>query len=107
MLTSDELQLLSKGLSSLPTPLVTRKKIYIQTLNYYAQSLRKKYVNAIKYYAPTPQPKRVETTTTSKIYCRLKFLPHDSYKSATQDFSGVQKVEHYINLTKNNLNNQS
>ena len=47
--------------------------MYIQTLNYYdlyAQSLRKKYVKAIKYYVPTPQPERVETTTTSKVYRR-------------------------------------
>ena len=97
MFTSDELQLLSKGLSFAPTPLVPQTRNYYDQ---YGQSLRKKYVKAIKYYVPTPQPERVETTTMSKIYCRLRFLPHDSYKSATQDFSGVQKVEHYIELTK-------
>ena len=48
----------------------------------------------------------MEATTTPKIYRRLKFLPHDSYKSAIQEFSGVQKVEHYMEWTKNNLNDQ-
>ena len=109
VLTPEELQLLSKGLSFSPTPTIPRKRMYIQTLNYfdlYAQSIRKKYVQAMKYYAPTSQPVQVETTTTSKIYRYLKFLPHDSYTSSTQDFSGIQKVEHYIELTKNNLNDQ-
>ena len=108
-LTPEELQLLSKGLSFAPTPSIPRNKMYIQTLNYYdlyARSLRTRYVNAVKYYAPTPQPEKVETTTTSKIYRRLKFLPRDSRKTATQEFSGIQKVEYYIELTKNNLNDE-
>ena len=52
-----------------------------------------------KKYASTSQPVQVEATTTSKIYCRLKFLPRDLYKSATQEFSGAQKVEHYMKLS--------
>ena len=68
--------------------------MYIQTLNYYdlyAQSLRKKYVSAVKYYASTSQSVQVEATTTSKIYRRLKFLPHDSHKSAIQEFQEYKK----------------
>ena len=109
-LTPEESQLLSKGLSFAPTPTMPQKKIYFQTLNYYdlyAQSLRKKYVNTVKYhYTPTSQPIQREATTTSKVYRHIKFLPRDSHKSATQEFSGVQKLEHYIELTKNNLNDQ-
>ena len=34
----------------------------------------------------------------------MKFLPHSSTRTQTQEFSGIQRVENYIELTKNELN---
>ena len=36
----------------------------------------------------------------------MKFLPKTTQRTSTQEFSGIQKVENYIELTKNNINNQ-
>jgi hypothetical protein len=35
----------------------------------------------------------------------MKFLPKTTGRTPTQEFSGIQKVEKYIELTKNNINN--
>ena len=35
----------------------------------------------------------------------MKFLPKTTQRTLTQEFSGIQKVENYIELTKNNINN--
>ena len=42
----------------------------------------------------------------AKIYRRMRFLPTPSTRTVTQQFSGIQKVKHYIESTKNELNNR-
>ena len=36
----------------------------------------------------------------------MKFLPKTTQRTLTQEYSGIKKVENYIELTKNNINNQ-
>ena len=108
-LSPDELQLLSKGLSFAPTPHLPLKKLFFQILDAfdsYARSVRQKYVHALYHSHNASQLTLEEDTETSKIYRRMKFLPNSTAKTLTQQFSGVPKVEHYIELTKNNLNDQ-
>ena len=106
-LTHEELQLLSKGLSFSPTPTLPLKKGYFQVLNHFdqfAKSIRQKYVHT-QFHAPTKQPQEEESTITSQVYRRMKFLPKITGRTLTQEYSGIQKVEKYIELTKNNINN--
>ena len=108
-LSPQELQLLSKGLSFAPTPSLPVRKTYFQVLNHfdsYAKSVRQKYVHA-QFYTPTAHSATEEQpTTTSNIYRSMKFLQKTTHRTSTEEFSGIQKVENYIELTKNNLNNQ-
>ena len=82
-------------------------KRYTQILNSYdafARSLRQKYVHA-QYHSHTQLQKPQEfQCTPAKIYRRMRFLPTPSTRTVTQQFSGIQKVEHYIESTKNELN---
>ena len=82
--------------------------MYLQLLYYYdqyAKTIRQKYVHAL-YCTPTVRMTQEEPTTTSKIYRNMKFLPKQTHRTFTQEFSRVQRVENYIELTKNRLNNQ-
>lgn len=109
-LSQDEIELLSKGLSFAPTPDQPLRKSYLQILDCfdsYARSVRQKYVHALYHSNTTHSTKEdTETSETSKIYRRMKFLHSSTTRTSTQQFSGVLKVEHYIELTKNNLNDQ-
>ena len=69
----------------------------------YAKSIRQKFVHA-QFQSKVSRSTQVEPTITGKIYRAMKFLPTRKQKTATQQFSGVGVVEHYIELTKNNLN---
>lgn len=107
-LSPDEVQLLSKGLSFSSTPDEPLKKSYFQLLDCfdsYARSVRQKYVHA-QYHPYTPLSSPTQETETSMLYRRMKFLPSSRSKTITQQFSGIHKVEHYIKLTKNNINDQ-
>ena len=44
--------------------------------------------------------------STAHIQRRMKFLPTTKKASHVQNFSGIIAVEHYVALTKNNLNEQ-
>ena len=107
ILSPEELQLLSKGLSFAPTPKPPVKKAHTQILDYfdtYARSVRQKYVDTIKYFSKAmPMVQK----PTSKIYRPTKFVPKSKQNTLEQQFSGVSSVEHYIELTKNNLNTTS
>ena len=107
-LSPDEVQLLSKGLSFSPTPDQPLKRTYFQILDCfdsYARSVRQKYVNA-QFHPYLRPPSPTQETESSMVYRRMKFLPSSRSITATQQFSGIHKVEHYIELTKNNINDQ-
>ena len=48
----------------------------------------------------------LEPTITDYVFRKMKFLPKSSTVTFTQVFSVVPQLEHYIELTKNNLNDQ-
>ena len=107
-LSLEERQLLGKGLSFAPTPKIPVKKAYTQVLDCFdsfAKSVRQKYVDTLRYYSKVTSVPQEEPTITSKIYRPMKFVPKSKQNTLEQQFSGVSSVEHYIELTKNNLNN--
>ena len=107
-LSQEERQLLGKGLSFAPTPKIPVKKAYTQVLDCFdsfAKSVRQKYVDTLRYFSKAMSVPQEEPTTTSKIYRPMKFVPKSKHNTLEQQFSGVSSVEHYIELTKNNLNN--
>ena len=70
-LTTEELNILDKGLSFAPTDLTTEPKLQLQLLHHYD-----------KYYtATTNQPKSLPLTTTDKIYRPIKFIPKSKYST--------------------------
>ena len=64
------------------------------------------YVNAQCRTTLSGEKVSLEPTTTAVIHRKMKFLPNTTTISPTQLFSGVSQLEHYIELTKNNLNDQ-
>lgn len=103
-LTQEELQVLNKGLSFALTPITPHIQTHKQLLkdfDNYAKSVRQKYVHAT-YHQPTytNQTLSEENTTTTTVHRRMKFLPPQVFHSSTQIYSGIGKVEHYIDTTK-------
>ena len=101
--TTSELELLSKGLCFAPTPKASpTTKRYTQILCSYdtfARSLIQKFVHA-QYHSHIHWQKE-HHCTTANIYRRMKLLPpHPLWR---QQFSVTQKVEHYIESSKNEL----
>lgn len=107
-LTIEELQLLNKGLTFIPTttlsPIKAQLKI-MEDFDKFAKTLRQKFVHTL-YYPLKNKKSIIKRTDTSNIYRRMKFLPKQTTTTITQQFSGVSKVEHYIEQTKNNLNDR-
>ena len=106
-LTHDELRLLDKGLSfalSPMTPTIKTHKQLLKNFDNYAKSVRQKYVHATYYQPPSKETLTDETTITAKVHRQMKFLPKQEFSTLTQKYSGIGKVEHYIEVTKNNLN---
>ena len=48
----------------------------------------------------------LESMTTSFVHRKMRFLPKNTTITLTQVFSGVPRLEHYIELTKNNVNDK-
>lgn len=92
-------------MSFAPTPKIPTTKAYRQILAYYdtyAQTIRQKFIHA-QFHRNTTGSIQVEPTTTGNINRTMKFIPRLNQKTATQQFSGIGIVEHYTELTKNNL----
>ena len=106
-LSQTELQLLSKGLSFAPTPIIPDRKAQLKLLSDYdqfAQNLRTTYERSQMKRCTLPGEKiTIESSTTSFIHRPMKFLPKTS-TTPIQYFSGIPRLDHYIDLTKNNLN---
>ena len=108
-LTQSDLELLSKGLSFAPQPTTTYKKSQLRLLSDYdqfARTLRSMYVHTLYTTTLSGEKVPLEPTITDYVFRKMKFLPKSSTVTFTQVFSGVPQLEHYIELTKNNLNDQ-
>lgn len=107
ILSQEELELLTRGLSFIPTPILSSKQSQLhilQAFDTFAKSLRQKYYNTKYKQLPPPQP--IIQCPTAHIQRRMKFLPTVRRTSHVQGFSGIIAVENYIALTKDNLNEQ-
>lgn len=106
-LTQDEQRLLDKGLSfaiSPTTPTIQTHRQLLKNFDNYAKSVRQKYVHATYHQPPNKETLTEEITTTAKLHRQMKFLPKQDFDTLTQRYSGVGKVEQYIEVTKNILN---
>lgn len=105
-LTQTELELLTKGLSFAPTPTLSYRETQLRLLSDYdqfAKNLRVTYEKAQKKGCSLQGEKiPLETTTTSFIHRQMKFLPKTP-TSSVQLFSGIPRLDYYVELTKNNL----
>ena len=107
-LTQEELNILDKGLSFAPTPTTPQPEQQLLLLRHYndfARSLRHVYSNQ-QYHTASKKPNPPPPTTTSKLHRSMKFIPNTIQRTLTQQYSGIGKLEHYIDLTKNNLNDE-
>ena len=104
-----ELDLLYKGLSFAPTPQTTQHDQHIQLLRQYdefAKTVCKTYVHA-QYNKPSnPPTPSTSVPIEAQVYRAIKFLPKQQHTTLTETYSGIGKVEHYIELTKRNLDEQ-
>ena len=64
------------------------------------------YVHAHYKTTLSGEKTNIEPTTTAFIHRKMKFLPKTVTVSPTRLFSGVSQLEHYIELTKRNLNDR-
>lgn len=64
------------------------------------------YVHALHTTTLTGERVPLDPTSTSYIFRKMKFLPKSNIMTATQLFSGIPRLEHYIELTKTTLDNQ-
>ena len=100
-LTTEDLQLLNKGLSFAPTPTLPKQTCYLQLLHNfdrYAESLKTQFTKSQK--PQTHIQSNTETALTTTIYRPLKFLPKTStYQLLPQDPCDP-RIENYIHTTK-------
>ncbi len=111
-LTSDEHSLLTKGLSFAPTPYKTdTTEQHFELMRHYndfTKSLRSIYSHST--YKPahntrpsdTPLPEQVHQDH-SFLYRRMKFIPKTNYITPTQQYTGIETLETYIDQTKTEL----
>jgi hypothetical protein len=64
------------------------------------------YVHAHYKTTLSGEKATLEPTATAFIHRKMKFLPKTVTVSPTQLYSGVSQLEHYIELTKRNLNDE-
>ena len=104
-LTSEDYQLLNKGLSFSPTPNTPQKEIQQQILrnfDQFASSLRLKYMR-IMHTSQKPHQEQLKPTTTSYIYRAMKFLPKPNTETPLRRYTGVAQLENYIENTKQRI----
>ena len=70
----------------------------------YAKSLRQKYNQAVNSQHNVSTQLQESNTTTSSLYRRMKFLPKQQTLTYIQMYSGIPRLEKYIETTKLNLN---
>ena len=104
-LSTHEIQLLIKGLSFTPTPVLSMQNLHqhlLQQFDKFAKTLR---YTATPYglFPHTPPPTTscsyTEPTATEVIYKNMKFIPRKTNFSTTR-YSCIQALENYIYNTK-------
>ena len=101
----DELQLLEKGLSFAVSPQTTIQERQLQLLNHYdefATSIRSTH-RSLEYAKPHSEPSYLKTTP-GHIYRAIKFLPREKTVYMEDKFSGIGRIEQYIEGTKQVIN---
>ena len=103
-----ELDLLHKGLSFAPipqTPLIKQQLQLLKQFDNFAKTIRKTYVNSLYRKTNTQRP-ITNLPICAYVYRTTKFLPKQQYTTMTETYSGVNKVEQYIEQTKENIDEQ-
>ena len=106
-LTNKDLQVLNKGLSFAPTPILFKQTCYLQLLyNFgrYADSLRTQYTKPQNL--PTHTQINIGMTPTTTVFQPMKFLPKQSTHPPPRLKPGNPIIENYIHTTKCNLDQQ-
>ena len=100
----DELCLLEKGLSFAVSPQTVQER-QLQLLNHYdefATSIRRTH-RPLEYARPHPEPSCLKITP-GRIYRAIKFLPREKMIYMEDKFSGIGRIEQYIEGTKQIIN---
>ena len=101
----DELRLLEKGLSFAVSPQTTVQERQLQLLNHYdelATSIRRTHCS-LEYARPHPEPSCLKITP-GRIYRAIKFLLREKMMYMEDKFSGIGRIEQYIEGTKQIIN---
>lgn len=105
-LTTPDAQLLSRGLSFVPTPKVTPEKMHVDLLRSYdkfARSLRVQYINQEKNSNKKDTTQTMLNTSTPssvQVYRPMKFLTKPRYITPNEIDSGIGQLENYIETTR-------
>lgn len=95
-------------MSFAPTPQTPRHEQHIQLLKHYdnfAKTVRRTYVH-LQYQKPNIQQQFPNPPIEAQVYRALKFLPKQHHTTLTETYSGVGKVEQYIERTKQETDEQ-
>ena len=101
----DELRLLEKGLSFAVSPQTTVQERQLQLLNHYdefATSIRRTH-RSLEFARPHSEPSYLKITP-GRIYRAIKFLPREKTMHMEDKFSGIGRIEQYIEGTKQIIN---
>ena len=111
-LTAEETQLLDKGLSFCPSLNVSPNDLLrglIKDFDQFSRSLRLKYTQAKRTQEKT-KPQRIQQyqnpihpTTVSTLHRKFRFLPPTNPDTDITRYSGVAKLENYIEDTKQSI----
>lgn len=105
--TTEELELLDKGLSYAPSTQTSQQQ-QIQLLKQYdefAKSVRSTYMR-LHFRRPPKFTTIPNSPQSANIYRPMKFIPKKHRQYATDYYSEVHQVEHYIEQTKRNINDE-
>ena len=104
--TTEELELLNKGLSYAPT-IQTSQQQQIQLLKQYdefAKSVRSTFMQHSKKSSKVTIT--LNPPQSANIYRPMKFIPKEHRQYATDYYSEIHHVEYYIEQTKRNVNDE-
>ena len=104
-LTPAGYQLLDRGLTFSPTarlPPTELQRTILQSFDNFAKSLRLRYMR-ITGSSCRPHQHPTKPCTTSHLYRHMKFLPKPKTETLLERYTGVGKLETYIEHTKQEL----
>ena len=107
--TPKELQLLQKGLSFTPSPVIPSSqmcKYYLDKYDQFCKSLRLMSRKQNTHTAISHLHVSKSSEHPSNMYRRIKFLPNPVYESSVTKYSGIPDLEDYIFHTKEMLDKE-